>query len=107
MEYITVGRTYERGKPKPFSYGVINGVQQVYKDSESAREALQKEVKRVLKYEVDFYDYDMTSYHSDTADRPNTGGYWYAEITIVRNDDDRDDDRDDDDDYRSDDDNDD
>ena len=95
-EFKTVGRTYERGKPKPFSYGKINGVQQVYKDSESAREALEKEIERVLKYEVDFYDYDMTSYHSDTAGWPITGGYWYAEITIVRNDDNRDDDRDDD-----------
>lgn len=97
MEYITVGRTYERGKPKPFSYGKINGVQQIYKDSESARVALEKEVKRVLKYEVDFYDYDMVSYWSDRADSANTGGYWYAEVTIVRNDDDRDDDRGDDD----------
>ena len=88
MEYITVSRTYERGKHKPFSYGKINGVQQVYKDSESAREALDKEIERVLKYEVDFYNYDIISYHSDTAGWPITGGYWYAEIAIVRNDDD-------------------
>ena len=86
MEYITVGRTYERGKPKPFSYGKIDGVQQIYKDSESARVALDKEIRRVLKYEVDFYDYDMISYHSDTSGWPVTGGYWYADITIVRKD---------------------
>lgn len=87
-DLITVGKTYEYGKPKPFSYGKINGVQQLYKNSESAREALQKKVERMLDYEVSSYRNASVTYHSDTADCANTGGYWYAEISLVGYDDD-------------------
>lgn len=98
-DFITVGKTNEYGKSKPFSYGKINGVQQAYKNSESAREALQCNVERKLEHEAGFYRNASVTYHSDPADCENTGGYWYAEVTIVRNDDDRDDDRGDDDDF--------
>ena len=49
------------------------------------QQKIQKYFEKVL---TNFYNYDIISYHSDTAGWPITGGYWYAEIAIVRNDDD-------------------
>lgn len=91
METITVGMSDHYETSKPYSYGKIDGIQQAYEDSDTARKALEYRIEHMLEYEVGEYRNAKVNYGVYSA---GTGGYWYAEIFIVRNDDDRGDDDD-------------